>query len=763
VLDDLHWADAQSIALLKHLARTAGSAALLVIVTYRDSDLGKDHALTAVLADLHRIDGTQRIALHGLGPDDVAEILTAAAGHELDREGIELAGQIAGETDGNPFFVAEILRSLFESGAIVYHEATSRWSLDRSGVSLPESVREVIERRVERLGEESLEALRLAAVIGRSFDLELLSTIVEADEDQLLDHLEGAVAASLLAESDEQVGRFKFAHALVNQTLYESLGSTRRARSHQRVAEALEELSGSDPGAHLSELALHWRLAAVSVDRDKAVDYALKAGQRALQNLAPAEALKLFSDAVELSGDEDSRERCEALIGLGEAQRQSGEASYRDTLLDATRIASILPDAELAARAALANSRPAAGSGVFGEIDDERIAAIEWALALDDPPDPVRRARLLALQAQELSWDPDFARRKALAEEAIDLAHGSRDERALAFVLHSAFLGTWSAETLGLRVALAEELAGCAAELHDPAVELAAQDVATNVFTESADIGRARAALERKRLIAEELCQPTPRWLAAYGVAGWELLHGRFDAGERLSQQAFQIGQEAGQADAVLVYGMQLMFMRTYQGRAGEIVDMLEQSVSNYPGIAALRAGLATVLSWLDRNDDAISVLEQAASDRFAQVAPRLDKLATLAMYADTAVLTQTKAAALALRDRMEPWADQVVWTVTQGYGHMRLWLGLLAALLGHPERADDHLGFACEFHEANDMPLWAARGHLGWAEALGRRGVVPDAREHATRALELAREHGYGAFEPRAAALLAAPSAAEG
>jgi predicted ATPase len=167
-------------------------------------------------------------------------------------------------------------------------------------------VREVIERRVERLGEEALEVLRLAAVIGRSFDLELLESILDLDESVLLDHLEAAVAGSLLAESSEQVGQFRFAHALINRTLDDGLGATRRARMHQHVAQALEELYGDDPGDCLSELALHWRLAAVSVDRPKAADYALRAGERARQSLAPSEAMNLFGDAVELMDNTES-------------------------------------------------------------------------------------------------------------------------------------------------------------------------------------------------------------------------------------------------------------------------------------------------------------------------------------------------------------------------------------------------------------------------------------------------------------------------
>ncbi len=214
-LDDFQWADGQSVALLKHVARTVERSKLLLAVTYRDSDLGKDHPLTGALADLRQLEGVERIALQGLGADEVAQMLAAAAGHELDEHGLALAAEIAAETGGNPFFVGEVLRSLVESGSLLYDEGTGRWSIDRSSaLGLPESVRDVIGRRVERLGDETREVLTLAAVIGRSFELELLGMLVEVGENKLLDHLESAVAASLLDESTEQVGRFRFVHQL---------------------------------------------------------------------------------------------------------------------------------------------------------------------------------------------------------------------------------------------------------------------------------------------------------------------------------------------------------------------------------------------------------------------------------------------------------------------------------------------------------------------------------------------------------------------
>ena len=759
VLDDLHWADAQSLGLLKHLLRSSEQSSLQVIVTYRDSDLGKDHPLTAVLADLRSLHGVQRIALHGLGADEVAEIMSAVAGHELEADAIELAGQIAAETDGNPFFVGEILRGLSESGGLVFDEDAQRWSIDTSvGIALPESVREVIERRVERLGEESLEALRLAAVVGREFDLELLAAVVEMDEARLLDQLEAAVAASLLAESSDHVGRFRFAHALVNQTLYDGLGATRRARMHQRVAEALEQLYGADPGEHLGELALHWRLAAVSVEKAKAADYALKAGQQALENLAPAEAVRYFTDAVGQTEGADTRERCEALIGLGEAQFQTGVAAFRDSLLEASRIASALGDAELAARAALANTR---GFSVTGERDDERLAAIARAIELDQPPNPARRAQLLALESMERSWDPDFPRRKALAEEALALARSAADLGTLAAVLQQAFYAIRSPETLEQCRGLAEELADCAPTLGDPAIAFWAQGGLFHSFIERGDLTGAGGAAEHTQALADQLGQPTRRWSGSFMCAGLELLHGDLVAGERLAEQAFQLGQEAGEPDAVLIYGAHITIVRLYQGRGGEIIEMLRQSASVFSGVPAFRASLAASLCWLDLRDEARPILEQAASDRFEHVGSTSATLTALALHADAAFQMSDARVAAILYERLGPFAEQVVWNGASGYGHVRMYLGLLAAALGEHQRADEHLHFACEFHERNDMPLWEARAQLGWAEALAARGDPAAACDRAARALELSREHGYGLFEPRAAALIETESAA--
>ena len=762
VLDDLHWADAQSLALLKHLLRSSEQSSLQVIVTYRDSDLGKDHPLTAVLADLRSLQGVQRIALHGLGADEVAEIMSAVAGHELEPDAMELAARIATETDGNPFFVGEVLRGLSESGALVFDEDAQRWRIDSSAaIALPESVREVIERRVERLGEESVDALRLAAVIGREFDLDLLSVVTETDETELLDQLEAAVAASLLSESSDRVGRFRFAHALINQTLYEGLGATRRARMHQRVAQALEQLYGDDPGERVGELASHWAKATSPVDLAKAVTYARMAGQRALSELAPDEAIRWFSQALELAGDRtESSERCELLIGLGEAQRQSGEAAYRETLLEASGIASELKDAALAARAALANNR--GEPSFYGQVDEERVGAIERALQLQGRNgDPGTRALLLSLQSLELVFEFDHRRRGELAERALELAREGGDERTLARVLIDYLYALWAPGTLARRRELLPELLDSAGRAGDPALEFWAANRELSTATEGGEVQRAEAAAQRQTALAEKQGEPTMRWNTNEMAACLALLRGDLASAERLAEETMQIGADAGQPDAYMIYGGQLQEIRLYQGRSGELIELLEQGAAANPGIPAWRAALAQALCWLGKTEQAAAIVTDAAADGFEHVRWDIIRLSTLAMYAEVAALAGVSDAAGVLYELIEPWADQVAWTGAITYGHASTYLGLLAATLRRHELADEHFRRSCKFHEANELWLWAARAHLGWAEALARRGEAEHARSEAARALELSREHGYVLFEPRAAALVETESAA--
>jgi class 3 adenylate cyclase len=765
LLDDLHWADKPTLQLLKHVMTRGRDLRALIIGTYRESDIGRGHPLQELLADLRREQGVERIALDGLDGDEIVELMENAAGHELDEAGRALAAQLLRETGGNAFYTGEILRHLLESGAI-YQDESGRWRMagELDEIGLPESVREVLGRRIEGLGDDVRSVLSIAAVIGREFDVELLVLVADESEDELLELLERSAAASVLSESASVAGRFAFAHALINHTLYEELGTTRRARLHRSVAEALESMLGPDPGERVAELARHWGKATTAVDLGKAISYARMAGERALAELAPDEALRWFTQALELDAqrsEADLAERCDVLTGLGEAQRQVGDAAFRETLLDASRLAAELGDADRAAASALSNNRGV--QSVFGSVDSERFAALSLALELDRGRDAARSARLIARQALELQMGPEAERGQRLALEAVALARDAGDRRALAHVLRdSASVLQAPSTELGLRRQRADELGELGAEFGDPTLQFWAAYLSEAVAVESGDLERAEADARRRHALAVDLGLPSMRWFSIYFDACNQLLRGDLAEAKRLGKLAFQIGTECGEPDAVLIYGSQFAQVRYLQGRGDEIVGMMEQGVRANPGIPALKAGLTLVYCGLGRFDDAAPIVAAATRDRFSRIPHDLLRLTALSCFAEAAAALRDRDAAEILYGLLEPCRGRVVWNAATCYGSTDLYLGELATVLGWEERADEQLRSACESGERGGMLVWAALSHVVWAEALARRGERQRAHAEAARALELAREHGYGLVEARAAALVETGAAAQ-
>jgi class 3 adenylate cyclase len=761
LLDDLHWADKPTLALLRHIVSESASMRLLLLGTYRDSDLTRHHPLTDTLADLRAVAGVERMSLTGLDEAEVAEIMAAAAGHEMDVAGLALAREIAAETGGNAFFVGEMLRHLLESGALA-QRADGRWELRRElgELGLPQSVREVVGRRIERLGEPARGLLRCAAVLGRDFDVDLLLRVAREDEDQVLDHLEAAVEAAVLIERSEP-GRFTFAHALINHTLYDEIGVTRRARLHQRVAEALEEMCGSDPGARIVELAHHTTAASVPIDTGKAVAYSRQAGQRALEELAPDEALRWFTqarDLLERMPDADSGEASELLIGLGEAQRQVGDPAFRETLLEAAGMAEAVGDADRMARAALANNRGVVSA--FGLVDDERVAVLERAIELGGESNPERRARLLSLQSVELQFDLDHAPRRALAEEALALAREVGDERTLAYVLRDYWQAHWSCDTLERRQELVAELERLAGRLDDPLVEFAAFYTSTNTAFEAGDVAKAAILLDRWRTFAERVGQPALRWLAAFQSVCLALLRGDFEEAERLIDAAAEIGSASDIPDTITVYVGQLISLRKLQGRADEVFELMEQAAEENAGIPAFRAALSSVLVGRGRVDEGGDMLAAEAAQGFTSI-PR-DQLftTTCAFYGETAVLCRTPEAARLLYDLLLPARGQLIANGATGYSSCEVYLGALAATIGRHDLADEHFAAASVTQEREGIRAGEALNQAYWARSLVDRDRPDEARAHAERAFSVAEKHGYGMAGDLARAALEAAGA---
>jgi predicted ATPase len=369
VLDDVHWADVASLQLLERLVRCREGLRVVLLVTFRDSDVAADSALAQLLANLHRGDAVQRIRLGGLNDDEVVELVEVAAGGDLTDDGRALAHVVRRESGGNPFFLGELLRHIGEADLVVQDEA-GRYSLREGEIRLPTSVREVVGHRVGRLGDEAKRLLSVAAVIGREFDVALLAEVAECEEGVALDVLERARAAAIVSESPEDADRFRFAHALVAHTLEAELAGARRRRIHERVAmglEARQEDAPAEPG----EIARHWLAAARPTDPGRALQAAQRAGDVALAALAPSDACHWYEQALELVPNDAHGDRCRLLTRLAAARWQAAQPHALDALLAASRLAIDLGDPELLVGASLAVWDT--GESVPGRFSDGRV------------------------------------------------------------------------------------------------------------------------------------------------------------------------------------------------------------------------------------------------------------------------------------------------------------------------------------------------------------------------------------------------------
>ena len=316
VIDDLHWADRSTLDLLEFVAREVATRPMLLIGGYRDVELSRRHPLSETLATLARVRAFQRILLRGLASDEVSRLVEAVGKMALPHELIE---EIHVRTEGNPFFVAEVTRDLAR-------EAADRGGeFDALKFRIPEGVREAVGIHLNRLSEDCNHVLRIAAVIGREFDFELLTAVSTGlSEDELLDAVEEAMATGAIREIPGVGVRYEFTHALIQQTLADELSAGRRVRLHIRIIEAIEHLYPTRLDEHVAELAHHCSEAETVVGEEKALRYIRMAGERAGAAYAWVEARGYFEQALEFMGENAAvAERAEVLFGLGKAELQT--------------------------------------------------------------------------------------------------------------------------------------------------------------------------------------------------------------------------------------------------------------------------------------------------------------------------------------------------------------------------------------------------------------------------------------------------------
>jgi tetratricopeptide (TPR) repeat protein len=382
VLDDLHWADQATLQLLRHLVRAPHEAALLIVGTYRPADVGPRHPLATLLADLRRDRLFERVSLDGLDEAHVGELIASHAGHAAPAGVVNAVHE---QTEGNPFFVEEVMRDLIETG--VLFERGGRWAsaLTADEIGVPEGVKEVLESRMARLSQLCRGVLCQAAVLGREFAFEVLAAMADSSDEELIAALEEAGAAQLVLEDDGSRSSHAFTHALVRETLYGGLSAPRRRRLHARAASAIEQVEGE--GA-VAALATHHRLAGPFGDPAKAFDYSLRAGRQAAELSAWEDAAAHWDGALAVMdrGGGRAHERAQLLVAIAELMVVTGDLDHQIAYLErALALYEELGDVE---RAAQVHSRLGMAHSLIDSIYAEHLD-VERAFGHFDTARPV--------------------------------------------------------------------------------------------------------------------------------------------------------------------------------------------------------------------------------------------------------------------------------------------------------------------------------------------------------------------------------------
>ena len=449
ILDDLHAADVATLRLLDFLADSLRGtpAPILAVGTYRAGEADRNPEVAALLDDLDQ--APRSLPLGGLTRVEVAEVAAARAPVAPTAA---LVQRLHTLTEGNPLFVDEVVRLLTAEGALAAPGGVASGRLP-----LPEGVRETIRRRLDPLNEGAARTLAAAAVIGPEFRLVTLGRVARLELPALLEQLDFAAEAGLAEEVPGGLGRYRFTHEVVRETLYDDLGTHERMALHAAVGDALVELYGEGPEAPFSELAHHFLAAAPAGDPERAARFAARAGERAMNALAYEQADRFVRRRAPCARPQAARpwRAWHDPAGLGKAEMRAGRLEAgRETLRAAAGLARRRNDLELLAHSALAS----APWGLATSLADEEVLVPLYDAALEQLPDGRLRARLLARKAAGLYWSAEPEERRELAEEAIAMARAAEDASTLALVLSDAHRATWDPDSPERALPWAEEI-----------------------------------------------------------------------------------------------------------------------------------------------------------------------------------------------------------------------------------------------------------------------------------------------------------------
>lgn len=698
LLEDLHWADSSTLQLLRHLSRSATGSGLAVLGTYRTSEVGRRHPLSILVGELRERGLVERLDLRGLPADAVSRLI------EKRSPGVA-AGAVLSRTDGNPFFVLEMLRHVEETGDV--H-------------AVPTGVRDVVARRLLRLSDATRRLLTVGGVAGREFDRTLVERAASLDALDALDALEEAVAAEVLVAVPGSPGRYRFTHALTHDAVVDDLGEDRRAMIHLRLGLTLEAYR---PEAHLTDLSRHFAGAGPAGDAAKAAEYATRAGDQALAVLAHEEAALQYERALTALGwspPADQELRMELLLKLAAARIAAGNRSgAREAATQAATLARAAGNATALARAALW----AEGGWVpVGATDPLTVELLEEAAAALGADQNAQRARVLAAHAMQ-NYYLDMTSAIGSSAEAVALARRAGDDAALGRALHAQhYTLRGRPEFLSQRLAITEELLALALRRGDREQEGLARLWSAADSIEAGDLAAFDVELEKLRAAARELRRPLYAYWAIRLQGMRALMVGDFELGERLLPELLETGERADEPNTMPQWLVQRAVIAHAKGGAAALADEI-QVLGTRP-----RVGWAAIVAWLriaaGEEERAGAALDSIAAGEFAAVpddafAPMVfahcaEVVAALDRV-DVAPLVAARLAAIGEGTVMTP-------TATSYVGPLPFFRGLLDATLGHFDRA------LAEYERATAMARTVQ------ARPLLKR--IADARERALAAI---------------------------
>ena len=725
VVDDLHWADEPALLLLRHIARAAEQARLLILGTYRTTEVAGTEQVVRSLADLAREVPCDRMALSGLDDADVAAMIAAVTGHPSS---FPLGAAMRRDTAGNPLFVSQLLRHLEDTGALVEREGELVLSASVGRLGVPDSVKDLVGTRLSALAPSAVATLRTAAVIGREFGDELLSAVDERPARELLAILEEAGAAGLVEEV--AAGRHAFAHAVVREAIYDQAGATRRADLHGRVATALEASGKGEP----AELAHHFLAAG---DRAKSLEYSLASAGRASAQLAYEDAAAHYENALGAMDPDDGTRRYECLLALGDAQDRAGDAgAARSTFLQAAGLARSAGLPELLARAA------AAYGGRFlwthALADEQLVPLLEEALAALGDADAVLRVQLLSRLAAALRHGPTREYRDRIGEEAIRIARRSGDDATLAYALTAAHAALHAPGNAAARLEAGSEIVRLATSAGDRERRFDGHEQSFWAAWELGDPERRALELGSLVDVADELRQPAQLWALAVAQSTLALSQGRF--APELIEQAAALGEGILAWGAAATRRLQLFMLRREQGRLDGFEPEVRDHAEEFPSPLLHGAVLGQVYARLGRLEEAAALLREITARDLGSWHVDEEWLLAVCLLAETCAVLEDAERAARLYEVLLPFGGlNAVGVPELALGSASRTLGELASVLGRFDDASGHFDEALRMNARMGAAPWVAHTQADCGRMLLRRGRQGD-RERAEELLSHAR-----------------------